>query len=117
MADGGARPTKPSIVGTPGYISPEAARGEAPLPVIAAQSPGDCFATAYEAVKIAIDVHANAVTSGKILAFLRSSAVTERFATDNAMGGGGPSAEYAEFVRKEQIVWRDIVQRAGIKPD
>jgi tripartite-type tricarboxylate transporter receptor subunit TctC len=48
---------------------------------------------------------------------LRSSAVTERFATDNAMGGGGPSAEYAEFVRKEQIVWRDIVQRAGIKPD
>ncbi|HOC12791.1 MAG TPA: 2-oxoacid:acceptor oxidoreductase subunit alpha [Propionicimonas sp.] len=29
--------------------------GEAPLPVIAAQSPGDCFAAAYEAVKIAID--------------------------------------------------------------
>ena len=48
---------------------------------------------------------------------LRSSAVTERFTTDNALGGGGPSAEYAEFVRKEQIVWRDIVQRAGIKPD
>ncbi|MFZ0529537.1 MAG: 2-oxoacid:acceptor oxidoreductase subunit alpha [Propionicimonas sp.] len=29
--------------------------GEAPLPVIAAQSPGDCFAAAYEAAKIAID--------------------------------------------------------------
>ncbi len=29
--------------------------GEAPLPVIAPQSPGDCFAAAYEAVKIAID--------------------------------------------------------------
>ncbi|MCA0295616.1 MAG: 2-oxoacid:acceptor oxidoreductase subunit alpha [Actinobacteria bacterium] len=29
--------------------------GEAPLPVIAAQSPGDCFAAAFEAVKIAID--------------------------------------------------------------
>ena len=29
--------------------------GEAPLPVIAAQSPGDCFNAAYEAVKIAID--------------------------------------------------------------
>ena len=29
--------------------------GEAPLPVIAAQSPGDCFDAAYEAVKIAID--------------------------------------------------------------
>jgi 2-oxoglutarate ferredoxin oxidoreductase subunit alpha len=29
--------------------------GEAPLPVIAAQSPGDCFNAAYEAVKIAVD--------------------------------------------------------------
>jgi len=48
---------------------------------------------------------------------LRSSAVTERFATDNAVGGGGSSAEYAEFVRKEQVIWKDIVQRAGIKPD
>jgi len=48
---------------------------------------------------------------------LRSSAVTERFATDNAVGGGGPAAEYAEFVRKEQAIWKDIVQRAGIKPD
>lgn len=29
--------------------------GEAPLPVIAAQSPSDCFSAAYEAVKIAIE--------------------------------------------------------------
>jgi 2-oxoglutarate ferredoxin oxidoreductase subunit alpha len=29
--------------------------GEAPLPVIAAQSPGDCFMAAYEAVKVAIE--------------------------------------------------------------
>ncbi len=29
--------------------------GEAPLPVIAPQSPGDCFDAAFEAVKIAID--------------------------------------------------------------
>lgn len=48
---------------------------------------------------------------------LRSSAVTERFATDNAVGGGGPAAEYAEFVRKEQAIWKEIVQKAGIKPD
>ena len=48
---------------------------------------------------------------------LRSSAVTERFATDNAVGGGGPASEYAEFVRKEQAIWKDIVARAGIKPD
>ena len=48
---------------------------------------------------------------------LKSSSVTERFATDNAIGGGGPSSEYAEFIRKEQAIWKDIVTRAAIKPD
>ena len=48
---------------------------------------------------------------------LRSNAVTERFATDNAVGGGGPSADYAAFVTREQAIWKDIVERAGIKPD
>jgi len=48
---------------------------------------------------------------------LKSSAVTERFATDNAVGGGGPSAEYAKFIAGEQAVWSDIVKRAGIKAD
>lgn len=48
---------------------------------------------------------------------LKSSAVTERFATDNAVGGGGPSSEYAAFIKSEQIIWSDIVKRAGIKPD
>lgn len=48
---------------------------------------------------------------------LKSSAVTERFATDNAVGGGGPSADYAKFIAGEQAVWSDIVKRAGIKAD
>jgi tripartite-type tricarboxylate transporter receptor subunit TctC len=48
---------------------------------------------------------------------LRSSAVTERFATDSAIGGGGPSSEFAKFISSEQLVWKDIVKRAGIKPD
>ncbi len=48
---------------------------------------------------------------------LRSSAVTERFATDNAVGGGGPSADYAAFIAREQKIWSDIVKRAQIKPD
>ncbi len=48
---------------------------------------------------------------------LKSSAVTERFATDNAVGGGGPSADFAAFIRREQKIWSDIVNRAGIKPD
>jgi tripartite-type tricarboxylate transporter receptor subunit TctC len=48
---------------------------------------------------------------------LRSSAVTERFATDNAVGGGGPSADFAQFIAKEQSIWKDIVRRAAIKAD
>jgi tripartite-type tricarboxylate transporter receptor subunit TctC len=48
---------------------------------------------------------------------LKASSVTERFATDNAVGGGGPSTEYAAFIAKEQAIWKDIVARAGIKPD
>jgi len=48
---------------------------------------------------------------------LRSSAVTERFATDNAIGGGGPSSDYAAFIKNEQRIWSDIVKRAGIKAD
>jgi hypothetical protein len=43
--------------------------------------------------------------------------VTERFATDNAVGGGGPSSEYAAFIAREQKLWSDIVVRAQIKPD
>jgi tripartite-type tricarboxylate transporter receptor subunit TctC len=48
---------------------------------------------------------------------LRASSVTERFATDNAVSGGGPSSEYAAFVKDQQRIWNDIVKRANIKPD
>ncbi|MBC5785598.1 tripartite tricarboxylate transporter substrate binding protein [Ramlibacter sp. USB13] len=48
---------------------------------------------------------------------LRSSAVTERFATDNAVGGGGPPQEFAQFIAREQKIWSDIVKRAQIKAD
>jgi tripartite-type tricarboxylate transporter receptor subunit TctC len=48
---------------------------------------------------------------------LRSSAVTERFATDNAVGGGGPASEFASFIAREQKIWSDIVRRAQIKAD
>jgi len=48
---------------------------------------------------------------------LRSSAVTERFATDNAVGGGGPPQEFAAFIGREQKIWSDIVKRAQIKAD
>ena len=48
---------------------------------------------------------------------LKSSAVTSRFATDNAIGGGGPSSEFASFIASEQKVWSDIVKRAQIRAD
>ena len=48
---------------------------------------------------------------------LKSSAVTERFANDSAVGGGGPSSDFAAFIAKQQAVWKEIVLRAGIKPD
>ena len=48
-------------------------------------------------VKIARDVTSqrnhNATIEGQIKAISKSSAVTERFATDNAVGGGGPRVE------------------------
>jgi tripartite-type tricarboxylate transporter receptor subunit TctC len=48
---------------------------------------------------------------------LKSSAVTERFANDSAIGGGGPPEEFAAYIAQQQKIWSDIVKRAGIKPD
>jgi tripartite-type tricarboxylate transporter receptor subunit TctC len=48
---------------------------------------------------------------------LKSNAVTERFATDNAVGGGGPSSEFAAFIAREQKIWKEIVKQAQIKAD
>jgi tripartite-type tricarboxylate transporter receptor subunit TctC len=48
---------------------------------------------------------------------LKSNAVTERFANDSAVGGGGPPEDFAAFTAQQQKIWKDIVLRAGIKPD
>ncbi len=48
---------------------------------------------------------------------LKSNAVTTRFAEDSAVGGGGPPEEFAAFIAKQQKIWKEIVTRAGIKPD
>ncbi len=48
---------------------------------------------------------------------LKSNSVTERFASDSAVGGGGPPEEFAAFIAKQQKTWKEIVTRAGIKPD
>ena len=48
---------------------------------------------------------------------LKSNAVTERFASDSAVGGGGSPEDFAAFIAQQQKIWKDIVQRAHIKPD
>ena len=48
---------------------------------------------------------------------LKSNAVTERFASDSAVGGGGPPSEFAAFIKREQGIWKDIVAKAKIKAD
>ena len=48
---------------------------------------------------------------------LKSNSVTERFASDSAVGGGGPPEEFAAFIAQQQTIWSQIVKRAGIKPD
>jgi tripartite-type tricarboxylate transporter receptor subunit TctC len=48
---------------------------------------------------------------------LKSNAVTERFANDSAVGGGGRPAEFAAFIKGEQAIWKDIVAKARIKAD
>jgi tripartite-type tricarboxylate transporter receptor subunit TctC len=48
---------------------------------------------------------------------LRSKNLQERFAFDNAEAGGGPSSEYAAYIAKEQKIWKEIVDRSGMRPD
>ena len=48
---------------------------------------------------------------------LKSNSVTERFANDSAVGGGVPPEEFAAYIAQQQAIWKNIVLRAGIKPD
>ncbi len=48
---------------------------------------------------------------------IKSSGVTQRFAEDSAVGGGGPPEEFAAYIAQQQKIWKGIVVRAGIKPD
>ncbi len=48
---------------------------------------------------------------------LKSKNLQERFAFDNAEPGGGPASEYAAFIAQEQKIWKNIVERTGMKPD
>lgn len=48
---------------------------------------------------------------------MQSKSVQDRFAFDNAEGGGGTPAEYAAYIAAEQKIWKNVVERTGMKPD
>lgn len=48
---------------------------------------------------------------------LRSPAISDRFASEDAVTGGGPSSEFASFIAQQQVLWKDVVARAQIRPD
>ena len=48
---------------------------------------------------------------------MRSGSATERLNADAAIAVGGSSAEFAEFIKTEQLRWKAVVARAKIKPD
>ncbi len=45
---------------------------------------------------------------------LRSSAVTQRYATDNAVAETGTPEQFAAFIAREQARWREVVGKAKI---
>ena len=48
---------------------------------------------------------------------LRTPAVADRFASEDAVIGGGPPAEFAALIAQQQRVWKDVVARANIRVD
>ena len=48
---------------------------------------------------------------------LRTGPVTERFAHDSAQGVGDTPEQFGAFISAQQKVWKEIVVKAGIKPD
>ena len=46
---------------------------------------------------------------------LASSAVTQRFADDNAASGVGSPEDFAVFIGKEQVRWKEVVERGNIR--
>jgi tripartite-type tricarboxylate transporter receptor subunit TctC len=48
---------------------------------------------------------------------VKTPAVAERFAADNALPIGSTPAEFAEFIKQEQARWSDVVRKAKIKAE
>lgn len=48
---------------------------------------------------------------------LHSATIAERFASEDALVGGGPPHEFAALIAQQQRLWKDVVARARIRAD
>jgi tripartite-type tricarboxylate transporter receptor subunit TctC len=48
---------------------------------------------------------------------LRTPAVAERFASEDAVIGGGPPAQFAALIAQQQRIWKEVVLKANIQAD
>jgi tripartite-type tricarboxylate transporter receptor subunit TctC len=48
---------------------------------------------------------------------LRTPAVAERFASEDAVIGGGPPAQFAALITQQQRIWKEVVLKANIRAD
>ena len=46
---------------------------------------------------------------------LKSNGITSRFAKDDARAGGGTPEQFAAFIKKEQVTWKRIIEKTGLK--
>ena len=47
----------------------------------------------------------------------KAAAVEERFAADDAIAFSSTPAEFADFIKKEQARWGEVVKKAKLKAD
>lgn len=93
--------------------------GEAPVPVIAAQSPADCFDTAVEAVRVAVEYRtpvfvltdgylANGAEPWRVPQLTTIPAIDPHFATEpnGTKGPNGKKAEFLPYLRDEETLAR-----------
>ena len=46
---------------------------------------------------------------------LKSNGITAKFAKDDARAGGGNPDQFATFIKKEQVTWKRIIEKTGLK--
>jgi tripartite-type tricarboxylate transporter receptor subunit TctC len=55
--------------------------------------------------------------AAEIAKAVKSTEVLARFQDDGTLAVGNTPAEFAEFIRKEQLRWGDVVRKSGVKAE